>query len=113
MQISDAARDLQCFIRTFGATIAHSTPHVYLFTLLFAPTESRIFKKFATKFPYTPHIVASHVVNWPQMEKILYANSEVYLLAMSPDGRFIACGLSDGTIQVWDAETGKALGAPL
>lgn len=113
MQISDAARDLQCFIQTFGATIAHSTPHLYLSALLFTPTESRIFKKFTTKFSYTPCIIASHVVIWPQMEKIHYANSEVYLLAMLPDGKCIACGLSNGTIRVWDVETGEALGAPL
>ncbi|KAG2340093.1 WD40 repeat-like protein [Suillus weaverae] len=113
MWIGDAARDLQRFVRTFGATIVHSTPHLYLSALPFSPTESRIFKKFATKFPCIPRIVAGHIVNWPRMEKILISNSEVYSLAMSPDGKRIACGLSDGTIQVWDIETGEALDAPL
>jgi WD40 repeat protein len=32
---------------------------------------------------------------------------------MSSDRKRITCGLCDGTIQVWDMETGEALCAPL
>ncbi|KIK31640.1 hypothetical protein CY34DRAFT_102996, partial [Suillus luteus UH-Slu-Lm8-n1] len=83
MQIADAARDLQRFVRTFWATIVHSTPHLYLSALPFALTESRIFKKLAANIPWTPRIVAGHVINWPQTENIVIANSEVYSLTIS------------------------------
>ncbi|KAG2343330.1 WD40 repeat-like protein [Suillus weaverae] len=111
--VSDASRDTLRFVRTFATIILHSTPHLYLSALPFAPTQSRIYRKFASKFPRTPCIVAGHVENWPQMEKILHANDEIYSVALSPDGKCIACGLLDGTIQVWDIETGQALCAPL
>ncbi|KAG1792154.1 WD40-repeat-containing domain protein [Suillus plorans] len=111
--VGDAIRDTLRFVRTFAPTIIRSTPHLYLLALPFAPTQSRIFRKFAAKFPHTPRIVAGHVENWPPMEKIIYANDWVYSVAMSPDRKRIACGLRDGTIQVWDTETGEALCAPL
>ncbi|OJA17236.1 hypothetical protein AZE42_00167 [Rhizopogon vesiculosus] len=111
--IGDAVRDTQRFIRTFGAIILHSTPHLYLSALPFAPTGTRIFQKFAAEFPNTPQIVAGHIVKWPMTEKILHWHCSVFSVAISPDGRRIVCGSQDGTIQVWDAETGEALGAPL
>ncbi|KAG2747110.1 WD40 repeat-like protein [Suillus brevipes Sb2] len=111
--VSDAARDTLRFVRTFASTILRSTPHLYLSALPFAPTQSRMFRTFAAKFPCTPRIVAGHVENWPQMEKIIHANDEVHSVAISPDGKRIACGLYDGTIHVWDIETGEALYDPL
>ncbi|KAG2336746.1 hypothetical protein BDR05DRAFT_1011602 [Suillus weaverae] len=41
-----------------------------------------MFRKFAAKFPCTPRIVAGHVENWPQMEKIVHANAKVNSVAM-------------------------------
>ncbi|KAG2738391.1 WD40 repeat-like protein, partial [Suillus brevipes Sb2] len=111
--VSDAAADTLRFVRTFATTILRSTPHLYLSVLPFAPRQSRMFRRFAPQFPCTPRIVAGHVENWPQMEKIIHANGKVYSVAMAPDGKRIACGLSDATIQVWDIETGEALYAPL
>jgi WD40 repeat protein len=72
-----------------------------------------MFHKFAAKFPCTPLIIAGHVENWPQVEKILYTNVEVNSVALSSDGKCIACGLDDGIIQVWDMDTGKVLCTPL
>jgi WD40 repeat protein len=33
-------------------------------------------------------------------------------VAVSPDGRTIATGGADGTVRLWDMETGRATGAP-
>ncbi|OAX35139.1 WD40 repeat-like protein [Rhizopogon vinicolor AM-OR11-026] len=112
MHIGDAVRDTQHFIRTFGDAISHSTPHLYLSALPFAPTQSRIFGKFAAKFPSIPRVVAGHPEMWPS-EKILHAHAEVKSVVFSPDGKCVACGLQDTTIGIWDTETGEALGAPL
>jgi WD40 repeat protein len=101
------------FVRTFATTILCSTPHLYLSALPFAQMESRMFRKFTAKFPCTLRIAAGHVKNWPQMEKILHTNAGVTSVALSPDRKCIACGLDDGTIQVWDIDTGEALCPPL
>jgi WD40 repeat protein len=47
--------------------------------------------------------------------KILYGNAHINAFAISPDGRRIVSesGLADGTIHVWDMETGEAVRAPL
>jgi WD40 repeat protein len=111
--VSDATRDTLRFVRTFATTILRSTPHLYISALPFAPAQSRMFRKFAATFPCTPRIVAGHVENWPQIEKVLHTNDAVHSVAMSPDRKRIACGLDDGTIQVWDMETGEELCAPL
>ncbi|OJA14567.1 hypothetical protein AZE42_06365 [Rhizopogon vesiculosus] len=113
VHLGDAVRDTQHFVRTFQTAILHSTPHLYLSALPFAPTQSRIFKNFATNFPSTPQVVAGHVVKWPFVDKKLDTHAEVQSVVFSPDGKIIVCGAGDGTIQLWDAETGKALGDPL
>jgi hypothetical protein len=94
--VSDAAADTLRFVRTFATIILRSTPHLYLSALPFAPRQSRMFRRFTTKFPYTPRIVAGHVKNWPQMEKIIHADDEVNSVAMSPDANSVSagCGLT-------------------
>lgn len=110
---SDDVRDALHFIQTFGTTILHSTPHLYLSALPFAPMQSTIFRKFAAKFPHTPRVVAGHVAQWSPSENRHHGHAGVMSVAISPDRKRIVCGSFDGTIQVWDMETGKALGAPL
>jgi WD40 repeat protein len=113
MHTSDDARDAQHFIQTFGTTVLRSTPHLYLSALPFAPTQSTIFRKFAAKFPRTPRIVAGHVARWSLRENRHHGHAGVMSIAISPDRRRIVCGSYDGMIQVWDIETGEALGDPL
>ncbi|KAG2066622.1 hypothetical protein BDR04DRAFT_1160067 [Suillus decipiens] len=109
----DDARDAQHFIQTFGTTISHSTPHLYLSALPFSPTQSAIFKKFAAKFPRTPRIIAGHVARWSPKENRHHGRAGVMSVAISPDRKRVVCGSNDGVIQVWDMETGEALGTPL
>ncbi|OJA13993.1 hypothetical protein AZE42_04602, partial [Rhizopogon vesiculosus] len=112
-QISDAAQDTLRFVRMFGVAILHSTPHLYLSALPFAPKQSRVFRKFAAKFPCTPLVVAGHVLKWPALEKTIHMHDRVQSVAISPDGKRIAGGSVGGDIQIWDMETGGALGTPL
>ncbi len=46
------------------------------------------------------------------LAKLIQIPSEVLCIAVSPDGRLIAAG-GDGTVWLWNAETGQAQGAPM
>lgn len=53
-------------------------------------------------------------VNAAQIEAPLARHTDsVFSVAFSPDGKRIVSGSTDGTLQQWDAVTGKPLGAPL
>jgi WD40 repeat protein/serine/threonine protein kinase len=38
-------------------------------------------------------------------------NREVYCVALAPDGRTVALGFENGTIELWELDTGKAVGS--
>ncbi|KAG2078675.1 hypothetical protein BDR04DRAFT_1064436 [Suillus decipiens] len=98
MHIGEAARDTQSFVQTFGNTIEHSTPHLYLSALPFSQSQS--ISKFVANFPCTPRVVC-HVI---KPKKILQGEKGVMSIAIWGDGKRIICGSYDGTIQIWGIE---------
>jgi WD40 repeat protein len=57
--------------------------------------------------------VASAVVSKGGVQKIVATGSPVNAVAFGPDGRRIVSGGDDGTVRVWDAATGEAVGVPM
>ena len=47
------------------------------------------------------------------MLKIIPAADKVWSVAVSPDGRRIVAGSTDGTLSLWAADTGKPIGLPM
>ncbi|KAG2342103.1 hypothetical protein BDR05DRAFT_1026736 [Suillus weaverae] len=114
MHICNAATDVLCFVRTFGAIILHSTLHLYLSTLPFAPTQTRIFRQFTAKFPRTPRVFSASVIHWPLKNISPHVQlGHVLSLTISPDRNRIVSSSVDGMIRLWDLKTGRALCAPL
>lgn len=106
-----AARDTQEFVRRFGTTILHSTPHLYLSALPFTPPESAVYKLSVPHFSRIARVVHGHVMVQPQTlgGDASAISAAVMSVVVSPDGRRIVCGLDDGRIRVFDRKTGKKL----
>jgi WD40 repeat protein len=45
--------------------------------------------------------------------KIVDTGAALYGVAFAPDARRVASGSADGSVRLWDADTGKAIGGPL
>ncbi|HYO14661.1 MAG TPA: hypothetical protein VE685_15815 [Thermoanaerobaculia bacterium] len=50
---------------------------------------------------------------WPVPEAVMVHPKSVLAASFSPDGRLVATGSADGKARLWDARTGRAVGAPL
>ena len=98
----------------FGGAISFSTPHLYLSALAFSPRGSRIsLKTFKDRFCGLPTVVSGNSKVWPAVQAVLHQSSGVGSVVFSPDGKYILSGSGDGTLQLWDAETGELVRPPL
>ena len=62
-------------------------------------------------FRINPKYLMLIMPNGVSLETTLYTDSErVYSVVISQDGKILACGNGDGTIKVWQLETGEELG---
>jgi WD40 repeat protein len=57
--------------------------------------------------------VASAVITQRELQKILMTGSPALAVAFSPDGQEIVSSGQDGTVRLWDAATGQAVGGPM
>ncbi|KAL1690695.1 hypothetical protein GGG16DRAFT_55096 [Schizophyllum commune] len=88
------------FEKRFREAISTSPPQVYITGLLFAPVDSHVSKLYH-------YCVASPIeISGYEQEK-----DKVLSVAYSPDGTKIVAGLSDHTLRLWDAGTGRQIGA--
>ena len=96
----------------FGGVAAQSTPHLYLSALPFAPENSIVRRKYAGRFPGALRVASGLMSNWPACQNVLRGHqSGVKCVVFSPDDTLIVSG-SNGTICIWDAETGEPTFGP-
>ncbi|QRV77760.1 hypothetical protein RhiJN_05775 [Ceratobasidium sp. AG-Ba] len=107
------AQDAYRFVLAFYDPIATSAPHLYISALSMAPANSQISQRMRKYFPNLAAVVDPINSDWTPCIRSISAGSAVYSVAMSPDDKRIASGCVDGTVRVWDAETGEAVLVPL
>ncbi|KAG8713891.1 hypothetical protein FRC08_012674 [Ceratobasidium sp. 394] len=98
--------DIYRFILTFYDAISQSTPHLYISALAFAPENSGISQRMRRSFPKLLTVTRGAEKEWTPCLRSIWATCAVSSVAVSPNSRRIVSGLGDGSICVWDAETG-------
>ncbi|KAE9400478.1 WD40 repeat-like protein [Gymnopus androsaceus JB14] len=106
--------EVQQFVRVFGRAITDSTPHLYLSAIPFIPKESTLQQVYSQHTTRIASVCNGHKTKWSYQQAILIGHTGyVKSVAFSPDGRRIVSGSDDHSVQVWDAESGKAVGNPM
>src|SRR5258707_698595 len=107
-------QDICHFLITFHTPISFSTPHVYISTRPFLPSQSPLSRMFSSEFTRAISIRVGKLSSWPAppLEWTGHAES-IWSVCYSPDGTRVVSGSSDKTIRIWDAESGTVIGEPL
>ncbi|KZT41001.1 WD40 repeat-like protein [Sistotremastrum suecicum HHB10207 ss-3] len=112
-RIETLARDAEKLISSFSSVISQSAPHIYLSALPFAPTNSAISQEYLPKFPRRLKVVGKPQTSWSVIQKILLGHSAGVVGAVySSDGTKIISASQDGSIRLWQSETGDVNGSP-
>ncbi|KIK50689.1 hypothetical protein GYMLUDRAFT_134386, partial [Collybiopsis luxurians FD-317 M1] len=112
--MQELCRDIKQCVKIFGKMMIESTPHLYVSAIPFLPVKSILSKVIQQQAPKVAKICKGEVKHWPAIQTILVGHERgINSVAFSQNGRRIVSGSDDGTVRIWDAEIGNALGKPL
>ncbi|KAG8701958.1 hypothetical protein FRC09_005033 [Ceratobasidium sp. 395] len=107
------ANDAYRFVLSFYDAISRSTPHLYISALAFAPRNSGVAQRMRAVFPKLLAVIQGTEKEWTPCLRSIWVASAVLSVAISSDGRRVVSGSEDGTVRIWDAETGDTVLGPL
>ncbi|KAI0048940.1 hypothetical protein FA95DRAFT_971435, partial [Auriscalpium vulgare] len=108
-----AIQDVESFVQIFGQAITKSMPHLYFAAATFAPESSQVLQQNVQALRHMPVLKKGRMTMWPTTIARIYITQTVMSVAYSPDGNQIVCGCENGTISMWEVETGQPVGTPL
>ncbi|CAE6541800.1 unnamed protein product [Rhizoctonia solani] len=106
-------KDARRLLLSFYDAIATSTPHLYISALAFAPSKSPTAHRMRRYFPNTVTVAKDPGLAWHPCVKTIAHLHSVQCLSMSPDGLAIIVGYADGSLGIWDLQTGARISESL
>ena len=114
MTFHERIKDIHRFLITFRAPISVSTPHTYVSTRPFLPSQSPLSTAFYGSFTKCIQVERGQLLTWPAPPLQWSGHRrDINCLSYSPDGCYIITGSRDGEIRVWDAATGATVDSHL
>lgn len=102
----DLATDMHRFAQSHWTMIEKAPLQTYSSALIFSPSCSRTRELFTSEEPDWIVQKSRSERNWDSCLTTVFSEYMIFSVAYSPDGHHIVSGSGDGTIKVWDAETG-------
>src|SRR5258706_597006 len=107
-------QDICHFLIAFHTPISFSTPHVYISTRPFLPSQSPLSRMFSSEFTRAINIRVGRLSSWPAPPLEWTGHTGfIQSVCYSPDGTCVVSGSYDKKIRIWDAESGTVIGEPL
>ena len=110
---SDLAKDITetfDFATYFTASpAAHSTPHLYISSLMTWSRDSVMSQTWKDQFSRAPSFTYTNIGNTMTVPLMTIHDCDAFAVAFSRDGTRIVSGSVNGSMRVWDAWTGKKL----
>src|SRR5258707_127059 len=107
-------QDICHFLIAFHTPISFSTPHVYISTRPFLPSQSPLSRMFSSEFTRAISIRVGKLSSWPALPLEWTGHTRpIRSVCYSPDGTRVVSGSDDKTIRIWDAESGTVIGEPV
>ncbi|CAE6432023.1 unnamed protein product, partial [Rhizoctonia solani] len=103
------AKDAHRFILSFYNAITTSTPHLYVSALAFAPEKCATALRMRPHFPNTITVAQGGDSDWHPCIKTIIHPHAVQTLSVSSDGRSVVVGYPDGSLAIWDIQTGACV----
>ncbi|TFK66201.1 WD40 repeat-like protein [Pluteus cervinus] len=111
--ILSAAADLERFALSCSEAF-ESAPHIYQSALAWLPGTSQTLDmaKRSDSFNHL-HMITNREQRWEGARWVKHVDVQVWSVAYSPNGHYIAAGLDNGTVCIWNSRTGEAVHQPL
>ncbi|KEP46872.1 putative vegetative incompatibility protein HET-E-1, partial [Rhizoctonia solani 123E] len=108
-QVVSWATDARRFILSFYDPITTNTPHLYVSALAFAPRNCLTAARMRPHFPNIITVAQGGDARWHPCMKVIIHTHGIQTLSISPDGQHIVAGYPDGSLAMWDKQTGACV----